>query len=73
MDEKAKLSELQDLGTRLLKSDHYRNIIEQIAHRLVASSFYFLKERFWYDEASGISTSTGMYSIYHGQNMNHLR
>ena len=48
MDEKDKLAELQDLGTRLLKTDEYRSTIERIAHMLVASTFYFSKGRFWY-------------------------
>lgn len=65
LDEKDKLSELQDLGTRLLKTDEYRSIIEKIAHMLVASTFYFSKERFWYNEASGTWTCTGMICFQH--------
>ncbi|KAL8902692.1 MAG: hypothetical protein Q9207_004459 [Kuettlingeria erythrocarpa] len=53
MDDKDNLAELQDLGTRLLKTDEYRGIIEKIAHMLVASTFYFAKDRFWYKEDSG--------------------
>ena len=63
MDEKDKLAELQDLGTRLLRTDEYRKIIEKITHILVASTFYFSKERFWYDEDSGMWTCTGMTSL----------
>ena len=61
MDEKSKLAELQDLGTRLLQTDEYRCIIERIAHMLVASTFYFSKERFWYHEDSGTWTCIGMF------------
>ncbi|KAL8762431.1 MAG: hypothetical protein Q9184_001559 [Pyrenodesmia sp. 2 TL-2023] len=35
LDEKDKLAELQDLGTRLLKMYEYRGIIEKIAHMLI--------------------------------------
>ena len=59
MDEKDKLAELQDLGTRLLKTDEYRSAIERIAHMLIASTFYFSKGRFWYNEESGTWTCTG--------------
>ncbi|KAL9607644.1 MAG: hypothetical protein Q9167_007458 [Letrouitia subvulpina] len=48
MDESHKLAELQDIGIRPLKTDEYRNIIEKIANMLVASTFYFSKERFWF-------------------------
>lgn len=65
MDEKDKLAGLQDLGTRLLKTDEYRCIIENIAHMLVASTFYFSKERFWYSEDSGMWTCTGMICFQH--------
>ena len=65
MDEKDKLAELQDLGTRLLKTDEYRSVIEKIAHMLVASTFYFSKERFWYNEDSGTWTCTGMNCFQH--------
>lgn len=41
LDENNRLAQLQDLGTRLLKTDEYRAIIEKIAHMLVASTFYF--------------------------------
>lgn len=60
LDEKHRLAELQDLGTRLLKTDEYRAIIEKIAHMLVASTFYFIKDRFWYNEDSGTWTCMGM-------------
>ena len=60
LDEKHRLAELQDLGTRLLKTDDYRSIIEKIAHMLVASTFYFVKDRFWYNEDSGTWTCMGM-------------
>ncbi|KAI9691461.1 MAG: hypothetical protein M1822_007532 [Bathelium mastoideum] len=59
MDEKHKLAQLQDVGTRLLKTDKYRSLIERIAHMLVASTFYFSKKRFWYNEHSGTWTCTG--------------
>lgn len=59
MDEKNKLAGLQDLGTQLLKTDEYRSMIEQIAHMLVASTFYFAKTRFHYDEQFGTWTCTG--------------
>jgi hypothetical protein len=59
LDEKAKLSELQDLSTRILKTDDYRNLIETIAHRLVASTFYFSKEAMMHDEVTGIWSCTG--------------
>ncbi len=62
LDEKTKLSELQDLTTRILKTDDYRNMIETIAHRLIASCFYFFKEHISHDEVSGIWTCKGMYS-----------
>lgn len=65
MDEKDKLAELQDLGTRLLKTDEYRSVIEKIAHMLVASTFYFSKERFWYNEDSGTWTCTGLICFQH--------
>lgn len=60
MDEKDKLAGLQDSGVRLLKTEEYRSIIERIAHMLVASTFYFSKDRFWYNEDSGTWTCTGM-------------
>lgn len=62
MDEKHKLAGLQALGTKLLKTDEYRCAIERIAHMLVASTFYFSKERFWYNEDSGTWTCLGMTS-----------
>lgn len=67
MDEKDKLAELQDAGNRLLKTDEYINIIERIAHMLVASTFYFSKEGFWYNEDSGAWTCTGMIFCQHLQ------
>ena len=60
MDEKDKLAELQDTGNRLLKTDEYTSIIEKIAHLLIASTFYFAKGCFWYNEDSGTWTCTGM-------------
>ena len=60
MDEKDKIAELQDLGTRLLNTDEYRSTIERIAHMLVASTFYFSKGRFWYNEDLGMWTCTGL-------------
>ncbi|KAL8843023.1 MAG: hypothetical protein Q9176_002326 [Flavoplaca citrina] len=59
LDEKDRLAELQDLGSRLLKSDEYSSIIERIAHMLVASTFYFFKSRFWYNEDTGTWTCKG--------------
>ena len=67
MDEKAKLSELQDSGNRLLKTDKYTSIIEKIAHMLVASTFYFAKGGFWYNEDSGTWTCTGTICFQHPQ------
>lgn len=61
IDEKTKMSELQDLSTRLLKTDDYRNLIENIAHRLIASTFYFSKKRNSYDEFTGTWTCIGIY------------
>ena len=60
MDEKDRLAQLQALGTKLLQTDEYRSMIEKIAHMLVASTFYFSKNRFWYDEDSGMWTCTGI-------------
>lgn len=60
MDEKDKLAQLQALGTKLLQTDEYRSMIEKIAHMLVASTFYFSKNRFWHDEDSGMWTCTGI-------------
>lgn len=60
LDEKQKLADLQALGTRLLKTDEYRIIIEKIAHMLVASTFYFVKDRFWYNEDSATWTCIGL-------------
>ena len=65
MDEKDKLAELQDSGKRLLKTCEYPSIIEKIAHMLVASTFYFSKGRFWYNEGSGTWTCTGMIRFQH--------
>lgn len=65
MDENDKLAELQELGARLLKTDEYRNIVERIAHTLVASTFYFSKERFWYNEDSGTWTCAGKVVFQH--------
>ena len=65
MDENDKLAELQDLGARLLKTNEYRDIIERIAHTLVASTFYFSKERFWYNENSETWTCTGKFLFQH--------
>lgn len=65
LDEKDKLLELQDLGIQLLKTAEYPSIIERIAHMLVASTFYFSKEHFWYNQASGTWTCTGMICFQH--------
>ena len=65
MDEKDKLAELQDAGNRLLKTDEYAGIIEKVAHMLVASTFYFSKEDFWYNENSGAWTCKGMSCFQH--------
>ena len=59
MDDKIKLAGLQDIGTQILKTDEYRSIIEKIAHKLVASTFYFAKIRFQYNEEFGTWTCTG--------------
>lgn len=60
LDDKAKLSELQVSSTKILKTNEYRDQIERIAHRLIASTFYFLKEGISYNEVSGIWTCTGL-------------
>ena len=59
MDEKIKLAGLQDIGTQILKTDEYQSIIEKIAHTLVASTFYFTKIKFQYNEGFGTWTCTG--------------
>lgn len=61
MDEKEKPAGLQDLGAQLLKTDEYRSVIEKIAHMLVASTFYFSKEQFWYNETSRAWTCMGTF------------
>lgn len=67
IDEKDKLAELQDSGNRLLKTDEYSSIIERIAHMLVASTFYFAKGPFGYNEFSGTWTCTGMICFQRSQ------
>ena len=59
MDEKIKLAGLQDIGNQILKTDEYRSIIEKIAHTLVASTFYFAKVGFHYNEELGTWTCRG--------------
>lgn len=44
LDAKQELSNLQSQVIQLLRTREYQNIIEQIAHRLVASTFYFIKD-----------------------------
>lgn len=44
LDAKQQLSNLQSQVIQLLRTPEYQNIIEQIAHRLVASAFYFSKD-----------------------------
>ena len=63
MDEKERLAELQGLGAQSLKTDEYQSIVEKIAHMLVASTFYFSKERLWYNENTRAWTCMGMFSF----------
>jgi hypothetical protein len=44
LDAKAELTNLQTQVVQLLRSREYQNDIEQIAYRLVASTFYFIKD-----------------------------
>ena len=61
LDEKKKLTELQATTLRILKTSECRSMIENIAHRLIASSFYFLKnDRIDFDETSKLWICTGM-------------
>ena len=64
MDEKEKLAELQISGAQLLKTDEYGGVVEKIAHMLVASTFYFSKDRFWYNEKSRAWTCIGRFSFH---------
>lgn len=64
LDEKQKLSELQDAGTKFLQMDETRVVIESIAHRLVASTFYFRKKRFWFNEEYRTWTCSGTVIIH---------
>jgi hypothetical protein len=60
IDDKAKLADVQAKTTELLKSGEYQSMIEKVAHRLIASSFYFLKdERIGLDDASHSWICTG--------------
>ena len=61
IDDKSQLAELQALSTRLLKTD-YQNLIETIAHKLVASTFYFEKESVTHNVVSGKWICSGMKS-----------
>lgn len=56
LDEKQKLPELREKTRELLDSIKYQAVIEKIAHRLVASTFYFLK-----DDRIGFSKSSSSY------------
>lgn len=60
LDETAELTTLQSLTGQILRTSEYQRAIENIAHRLVASSFYFLKENCTdFDEKSQMWICTG--------------
>ena len=44
LDETSKMRSLQEKVQKLLKTNSYQDMIENIAHRLIASTFYFMKE-----------------------------
>ncbi len=61
LDDKKKLAEVQATTLRFLRTSGYRSMIENIAYRLIASSFYFLKkDRIDFDERSKLWICTGM-------------
>ena len=60
LDEKSQLKSLQVDTANLLRDGEGMSLIETTAHKLVASSFYFLKESINFDEQQETYTCKGM-------------
>ena len=61
LDNNGELSSLQSQTTQILRSADCQSTIEKVAHRLVASTFYFVKdERLGFDEKTQMWNCTGM-------------
>lgn len=60
LDEKSQLKSLQADTANLLRDGENMSIIETTAHKLVASSFYFLKGSVNFEEQHGFYTCKGM-------------
>ncbi|KAL9624998.1 MAG: hypothetical protein Q9160_000727 [Pyrenula sp. 1 TL-2023] len=59
LDEKSQLKSLQADTANLLRDGENMSLIETTAHKLVASSFYFLKESIHFDEQQETYTCKG--------------
>ena len=61
LDDKNKLTEVQTKTEKLLRTGEYKSMIEKVAHKLIASTFYFLKdERIACEDDSNWFICTGM-------------
>ena len=64
MDDKYKLTSVQTKTEKLLRSGEYQSMIEKVAHKLIASSFYFLKdERIVCEDDSSSFICTGIVEL----------
>ena len=63
LDDKSKLTYIQSKTLAILRTAECQSFVEQVAHRLIASSFYFQKDGIIkFDEATHTWTCTGKYS-----------
>ena len=64
LDETAEMVPLQEKVRRLLHTPTYEPYVEGVAHRLIASTFYFAKSRdVEHDKATSSYLCTGRYDI----------